>query len=74
MGGSVATAFRLCDRDYVLIQVYYPCYLTNSTRVCLMARWPSSAFASDGKNTNRHFINKFWKCQKAEFFLPHDAK
>jgi len=23
---------------------------------------------------NRHFLVKFWKCQKAVFILPHEAK
>jgi len=24
--------------------------------------------------TNRHFLVKFWKCQKAVTILPHEAK
>jgi len=23
---------------------------------------------------NRHFVVKFWKCQKAVYILPHEAK
>jgi len=53
--------------------MHQPCRLTNpSNRILLMAKYFQQCFCLWWQN--RHCLVKFWKCEKAESILPHDAK
>jgi len=66
--------FRSCNKDLTLIQ---------ASALSLSLDESKESDSPNGKITpavlfpvmpNKHFLVKFWKCQKAVSILPHEAK